>query len=95
MALYAEGFPVGGEEFGFWRLGIIWEAKGDSSEISEIGFYRWGRNLLFQTWRKDEPEALIEGDEAGIKGGIVEPGKGQAIANVEPFIRVGAPWQDV
>lgn len=49
----------------------------------------------FQAGRDEQPQIIIEADQAAIEGRIVETGETKAIAHIQTLGGMSAPWKDV
>ena len=61
----------------------------------ELRFHRILRQECFDPVGQNHPQIIIETDQPLVEGGVVEAVEGDAVADVEAFGFVVAPWKNV
>ena len=87
--------PVKGEKRSIWRDSIggklncpslVWREKRGAGGVVE------GRA---QAGEEDKAQSVVEADHAAVESGVEQTVQRDAVADVEAFVLMAVPWQDV
>lgn len=51
--------------------------------------------IFFEFFAEGQAEVVVESDEAGVEGGVVDAGEAEAVLGIEAVFRELAPWDDM